>query len=115
MSLKAPLKPGPILLCRSSEPPEPIQAGYTLGYSCLNCGKALQVTPKSVRHLEANGNPFCVSCGTAVIKAVTEDVKDDPSKGLTIEFTPTAERQMERLFGKSIPELFPNAHIEYQK
>jgi DNA-directed RNA polymerase subunit RPC12/RpoP len=97
----------PLVLCRSAQPPEPIDPRFHLGYRCLSCGKPLQVSPDSIEHLRNGANPLCNACGLPVL----DGIKAGKFGRAEIRIQPEACAQIERLEGKPIREVYPNAEV----
>jgi len=73
-----------VVVCRQYLPgtADDLVPGNILGHSCAICGRALQVRPPALQHIEAGSSPLCNPCGFAFVEYVKarknlqpEDVK----------------------------------------
>jgi DNA-directed RNA polymerase subunit RPC12/RpoP len=101
-----PVDPGkPIMVCRSAEPPEPIDPRYHLGYRCVACGQQLQISPDGIGLAREGANLFCNDCGMELAQGLGK-----AGKLGELQMLPGATRQAMKAAGVARPEdLFPNA------
>jgi hypothetical protein len=101
----------PIVICRSAVAPERIEPTNTLGYSCVLCGKPLQVTdPGLAQIIGLQAQPVCNKCGCLLM----EELRKGPPIPTEIRISPTAVEQIERDTGKCVLDTFPNATVEFE-
>lgn len=100
----------PVVICRSAAPPEPIEPSYQQGFFCMLCNKPVQVTPTGYKQIFNGGQPVCNRCGVAIITAAA-----DMRKPATLQINPAAQREIERVEGKPILEIFPNAQTKIEE
>jgi hypothetical protein len=95
----------PLVICRSAVPPEPLEAAFTLGYSCVLCDKPVQVSRTGLKQIrELRGQPLCNACGGFVMKEINK-----ARAPVEIQIGPAAVADIENTTGEPILDTFPGA------
>lgn len=80
-----------VVVCRCYKPGtlNDLAPGNLLGYSCVLCSQALQVSVRGVASLKAGGRPFCNQCASRFIYIV------GPQNLAGVIVSPQAQEQMD--------------------